>query len=99
MRGSIAIQALKRGIQMGDIEIARLEERTYTTGGGVVGIVMLVLGGLLMLLAMGDNSAVRGAMYAATWTGWNVIWSACIVRGCKRTYIVYRQDRDMQASR
>jgi hypothetical protein len=30
--------------QMGDVEIARLEERNYTTGGGAVAIVMLVPG-------------------------------------------------------
>jgi hypothetical protein len=83
---------------MGDVEIARLEERNYTTGGGVVAIVMLVLGGLLMLLALGDNSAIRGAMYAAIWTGWNVIWGAFLVRGCRRTYVVYRHDREVRPS-
>lgn len=77
---------------MAEREIARLEEKSALSGGGVFAVVMLSLGSALMLLSMGDNSAIRGAMYAAAWTGWNVLWGAVLINGKRTNYTVYRNE-------
>lgn len=77
---------------MADKEIAHIEERKTLSGGGAFAIIMLVLGTLVMILSLGDNSAIRGTMYAAMWTGWNVLWGACLVNGNRRSYVVFRRD-------
>lgn len=77
---------------MADREIARLEQRTATTAAGPVAVIMLVLGSGTMVLSLGDNSAIRGAMYAAIWTGWNVIWGAVLIASRRVSYTVFRRE-------
>jgi hypothetical protein len=56
-----------------------------------IAIVMFILGGLAMLTALFDSSAIRLAAWGAIWTGWNVLWAAVAICSAMRgDYTVHR---------
>ncbi len=73
------------------VEIARIDELTAFTGGGVVALVLLVLASFVALFIIVLSTTVFGQIMGLLfWTANAIVWCAAMTIGRKRVYVVYR---------